>query len=281
MKNAPPIVVMVCLALLAVSVAAQEDTKDPCSSYQQCSEMGTKELKAGKIDEAIVLFKWQGTLAEEADIRQGHVNIGPGKKPVYSLGILAYNNLALAYMHKGDLLEARAWCNVALRWDKNNKTALHNLGQIQKNLRRDNWILPDPVTGTYVQYAGRGYWNIFIVQRDEGSKISIFFSGMWWGPGHKYGPSGIGEFRGTTVLNGKSATYHGDADFPCTVRMEFSFDKVELKQDGSCGFGHNVEANGIYERVSTSGKMPADEKNVDHLSPHRHLNSQTVFSLAN
>ncbi|MBI1750743.1 MAG: hypothetical protein HY234_08695 [Acidobacteria bacterium] len=111
--------------------------------------MGTKALQAGKTNAAVQLFELQAGYAEIADIEQGHVDVGPGKTPSYTLGINAYNNLAVAYMHKGDYLRARLWCHVALNWDKENKTALYNLGQIAEKLKQWRW--PESVTGMYLR----------------------------------------------------------------------------------------------------------------------------------
>jgi hypothetical protein len=256
MKSAVYVFVLGCLALVVVSVVAQDEINNPCFTYQQCSEMGTKDLKAGKIDEAIRLFKLQGTFAEVADIEQGDLDVSQGKTRSYSLRVLAYNNLTVAYMRKGNNLVARLWCHVALRWEKNNKAALLNLGQIQKGLEMANWVWPDSVEGGYLQYSGWGGWNILSVRRNGQGEYSISFFGAWNGQDPKSGPSGIGEFHTRVVIAGHSAVYRGDAGFPCTVQMDFSADKVILKQDGNCGFGHNVEANGIYERANTTGELP-------------------------
>src|SRR5712664_1571319 len=100
------------------TAVAHPESRPQCSSYQQCNDAGTKALRAGNVDQAIALFELQAGYAELADIKLGHVDMGKGKEPAYSLGIIAYNNLAVAQMQKGDYLMARLWCRQALDWDK-------------------------------------------------------------------------------------------------------------------------------------------------------------------
>jgi hypothetical protein len=45
--------------------------------------------------------------------------------------------------------------------------------------------------------------------------------------------------------------------YQCTIVMTFSAGKVELKQQGGCGFGYAVTAGGSYRR--TSAKVPKDD----------------------
>lgn len=248
------IFVPACLLFLVISSAAQNESKAQCSSYQRCNDLGTKALQAGKTDAAIQLFELQAGYAEIADIEQGHADYGPGKTPSYTLGINAYNNLAVAYMHKGDYLRARLWCRVTLYWDKGNKAALFNLGRIEEKLKQWKW--PGSVAGMYLRYAGRGQWESLCVKQNGSSKISVSFFGMRMGKEPEGTPASYGDFKANLELLNNSATYPGEPDFPCTVRMDFSEDKVLLKQIGDCGFGYGVEASGTFERASTSAGCP-------------------------
>ena len=206
-------------------------------------------MRRNQIDRAIHLFETEAAYAETADIKEGHADVGPGKTPSYPLGAIAQNDLALAYIAKGDYLQARLWCQEALGSDDSNKDVLSNLAKISEKLR--NWKWPITTTGEYLQYAGMGQWNSFCVRQLNADKISVSFSGMWNGLGFlKYGPSGIGDFKATVALKNGTAVYDGEAEFPCKVHMKFMPDQVELSQTGDCGFGHNVEASGRFDRVS-------------------------------
>jgi hypothetical protein len=254
MRHPCQLFVLSCLLLLVTLAVAHEESKDPCSTYQQCSDKGARALEAGKFDDAISLFKLQAILAEVADVDHIQENTIAGKKRSYPLRVLAYNNLAAAYMNKGNYLVARLWCHVALHWDKKDRAARSYLRQVEGKLGQWKW--PKSFQGAYLLYAGGGEWEILSVREKDRGEYSISFFGVWMGPNPKYGPKGIGEFKANLSLDGHMAIYRGDADYPCMVSMVFSSDKVTLKQDGNCGFGHNVKAAGVFERANTTGELP-------------------------
>lgn len=241
------------LSFLAVVSLAQSDWKPDCTDYKQCNVEGTKALQQGQITLAIRLFKLQAGYAEIADIEKGHVDMGPGKTPMYSLGNLAANNLTVAYMRKRNYIQARLWCREVLRWDKDNKAALYNLKQIEEKLK--GWKWPESATGTYLQYAGRGLWSSLSVRQLRPDRLRVSYEGYRIAAGPE--SAHYGDFEATLAFKDGRATYRGDADFPnCRIRMDFAADKVILKQrgggGGGCGFGHDVEASGEFERASIS-----------------------------
>jgi len=87
------------------------------------------------------------------------------------------------------------------------------------------------------------------VKELPGGKLRFAVMAIWKGPTWKeYGPH-IGEIGGTADLhNGKAVFKDKEAD--CTLAMSFSGNKLKVKQEGNCGFGANVYANGTYKRVS-------------------------------
>jgi len=248
------------IALIACPPLRGQVEPPPCSTYARCNELGTAALKNGRIDEAIELFKQQAALAEVADI---HVQTKPNRaRPhaPYTLAVPAYNNLALAYFKKHDYFWARAWAHVALGWDKNNRAAQFNLRKIEAAL--GNWRWPQTTAGKYVQYAGRGTWESFVVTPASADSIQFCFSGLWWGLGE--GPSGIGDLRATVPIHESQAEYstHEFGEKECRIMMRFAADKLEVSQTGDsfdCGFGHNVTAHGKFERISSSAKCPQTE----------------------
>ncbi len=180
--------------------------------------------------------------------------MGEGKKPAYTLGINAYNNLTVAYMQKGDYLMARLWCHQSLRWDKENTAALFNLRRIAEKLSQWKW--PASVTGVYLRYAGRGKWESLCVKQDGDSRIFVSFFGMRMGGDPDGTPASLGDFEASLEFRNRSATYVGEPDFPCSVRMNFSADGATLEQTGDCGFGYGVEAAGTFERASATAECP-------------------------
>ncbi len=226
-------VVVACLSLPAQS-------RPFCSSDSDCNQRGTAALNRGETDKAIQLFERQAAFAEVAEINRQQK----------SLAVAAYNNLALAYMQKGDYLWARAWTHVALRVDSRNSTAQSNLRRV--NQARGQVLWPATPAGKYVQYAGRGAWQTIVVMPASSGKIEFCFSGLWWGGGAK-GPSGTGNLRATVPLHENRAEYSSNEFGSCRISLEFSADELEATQTGSgsdCGFGHNVTASGTFERIS-------------------------------
>ena len=227
---------------------ARPQDEPSCSTYQKCNELGTAALQHGRVDEAIKLFEQQAGFAELADIERQR---SPGK-----LALTAYNNLAVAYMAKHDYLRARTWALVALDYDKNNPATRFNMDKIEQALR--GWQWPSTPEGEYVLYAGRGTWESMIVERSSGNSVDFCFSGLWWGLGE--GPSGLGELKATVKVQNQEAKYTSDQ---CSISMHFYPDRLEVKQSGrdlDCGFGHNVTAEGTFQRVSSKAKCAAEER---------------------
>ena len=59
------------------------------------------------------------------------------------------------------------------------------------------------------------------------------------------------------VRNARAVYLDNNETYQCTIVMRFSAGKVELKQQGGCGFGYAVTAGGSYRR--TSAKVPKDD----------------------
>ena len=219
-----------------------------CATYASCDHDGNDAMRHGRVEDAIKLFERQVALAEIADIEQQQA--GKPHHP-YELAVPAYNNLASACLKKHDYLQARSWALVALRWDKDNSAAHVNIAVINRALRRPKW--PNSPTGEYIQYAGRATWQSIVVEPSSPGTVHFCFSGLWWGLGE--GPAGLGDLRGTIYLSENRAKYVSSEFGQCVISMRFFPDRVELKQTGSdseCGFGHNVRADGTFQRISTS-----------------------------
>jgi len=162
---------------------------------------------------------------------------------------VAYNNIALTYLHLGQYGKALAWLGLASQQDQKTRV---NLAQVQSKLALKP--LAEGPTGLYWQYAGQGSWNTLEV-KPEGSQFVIHFSGLSMGAMSLYYGPNTGEFSTVTTIKDQQAVYQGINDenaggADCRVTMNFSRQSAVLNTVGDCGFGHNVSAAGTFQRVS-------------------------------
>jgi len=92
-------------------------------------------------------------------------------------------------------------------------------------------------------------------------KLQIQFFGVWE---HKsaHGPTAnTGEGSGITKIEGDTAIFKPDgAEDECKIMLKFTGGKLIVMQDGICGFGFNVRADGTYKKVSSKKpKFDSDE----------------------
>ncbi len=211
----------------------------PCGGIADCNRLGRRAVGKGDTGAAISFFKAQVGYAEDAQDKE-HLT-------------QAYNNLALAYILENSYFRALSWTRVALRLNPQDKTASGNLKTIQQRVGSYKW--PSDVAGTYVQYAGRTQWNSFCVRETKDQKVDfrllVFRMGLAW---RAYGPAAYGDLSGEAVLTqGRYALYKDAKDFPaCSVKMQFGSASVSLSQEGDCGFGYGVKAEGNYERITAT-----------------------------
>ncbi|HCS45719.1 MAG TPA: tetratricopeptide repeat-containing protein [Pseudomonas sp.] len=161
---------------------------------------------------------------------------------------MAYNNVALTYVHEGNYLKARAWLNIL----PNDKKSIFNLAKFSDDIKNSIEKLSAKSEAQYWQYAGASLWNSMII-KPQGQKYKVEFQGYYAGlMAMYYGPN-IGEF--STVLdidNGKANyTMSGDDEGDCVYDFDIKKDLLNVKRaaGGWCGFGHNVGAEGVYHRV--------------------------------
>jgi len=83
------------------------------------------------------------------------------------------------------------------------------------------------------------------------NRLKVAFYGT-----HEYRTAGgpganTGELSGVATIEGTIATLkEPEAPEGCTITMNFKAGKMEVLQDGECGFGAGVLADGSYRRVS-------------------------------
>lgn len=240
-----PLSAIAILLLPAVPQMKDALPEPPCKGIATCNSLGTESLKKGDIPSAISFFKAQVGFSEDAQDK------------VHSL--IAYNNLAVAYLHEGDCLRALSWTHLALRLDPGNKAATFNLQRITEDMKNYKWRTD--IGGLYVRYAGRAQWDSIRVSQPKGSTVTFhllaYRMGLGW---RRYGPGSYGDVKGEAALTADGqATYH-DPDFEtCHIAMSFNDTAVSIGQEGDCGFGYGVQAAGDYERVCSTMDQRCDE----------------------
>ena len=124
------------------------------------------------------------------------------------------------------------------------------------SLQKGKSVKPKSLTGTY-KYVQ----NTFSVVELPEQKVSLDFTGFW--PNirrsqmRKYGVEtfNTGVFKETVHLKKGIAIVKLEfTDNPCVITIRFLNNKLSVTQEGTsndCGFGFNVEADGLYVKTST------------------------------
>ena len=61
-----------------------------------------------------------------------------------------------------------------------------------------------------------------------------------------------GEGGGTAAIEGDTAIFKPKgSEEQCQITLKFTGSKLVVTQTGICGFGHNVSAEGPYQKVSS------------------------------
>ena len=108
------------------------------------------------------------------------------------------------------------------------------------------------VTAAQVNGTWRSARNEFKILALGKNRLKVEFSGI-----HEYrSAAGLtantGELSGIATIEGIIATLkQSDTGEGCTITMTFKAGKMEVRQDGECGFGVGVFAGGIYRRISS------------------------------
>lgn len=222
-------------ALACDQAMAQIDEPDidaDCHKVASYAELGKNAYQRGDYPRAADIFRDQAAWSEFCGL-DGQATA------------TAYNNVALALIHAGELLKARAYLELAPQDSKSQ----HNLKLLQERLaKRTPPIGPG---GVYWQYAGRGVWSEVEVKPQDGRWL-IVYSGYYMPQmGLYYGPN-MGEFTQTLPIEHGKAVYRQrepEDVMACDVAMQFGSDGLDMHTEGDCGFGFNVRAEGHFVRV--------------------------------
>ncbi|MFJ3004920.1 tetratricopeptide repeat protein [Serratia liquefaciens] len=222
-------------ALACDQAMAQIDEPDidaDCHKVASYAELGKNAYQRGDYPRAADIFRDQAAWSEFCGLDS-------------QATATAYNNVALALIHAGELLKARAYLELAPQDSKSQ----HNLKLLQERLaKRTPPIGPG---GVYWQYAGRGVWSEVEVKPQDGRWL-IVYSGYYMPQmGLYYGPN-MGEFTQTLPIEHGKAVYRQrepEDVMACDVAMQFGSDGLDMHTEGDCGFGFNVRAEGHFIRV--------------------------------
>jgi hypothetical protein len=124
-------------------------------------------------------------------------------------------------------------------------------------------IFPETVTsGQAVVTASQvnGTWSNkhgeFKVLALGNQKLRVEFFGFYQYVS-QYGPdANTGEAEGIAFIEGDTAVFKPDgADEECRMTLKFTRGKLAVTQEGSCGFGLNVTAEGTYRKINRRPKF--------------------------
>jgi hypothetical protein len=98
------------------------------------------------------------------------------------------------------------------------------------------------VNGTWQSKSGT--FKVWALGRQ---RLKVEFSGS-----HEYGAAmaNSGEAHGVARIDGDTAIFEPRGAGRCRIAMKFERAKLVANQEGECGFGLNVSAEGIYTKKS-------------------------------
>ena len=108
------------------------------------------------------------------------------------------------------------------------------------------------VTAKQVNGTWRYRENEFKIWALGNQKLRVEFSGIFeYKTGNGEPTANTGEGNGTAKIEGNSAIFKPEgAEDDCKITLKFTKGKLVVSQEGFCGFGHNVMADGTYKKVS-------------------------------
>ena len=109
------------------------------------------------------------------------------------------------------------------------------------------------VTAAEVNGTWKYRQNEFKIWALGDQKLQLEFLGIWE---HKTGngepTANTGEGSGIVRIEGDTAIFKPDgAEDECKITLKFTGGKLIVTQNGICGFGFNVTAEGTYKKVSS------------------------------
>lgn len=114
------------------------------------------------------------------------------------------------------------------------------------------------VTASQVNGTWQYRRNEFKIWALGDRKLQIEFFGIWEHDSAHGRTANTGEGSSIARIEGDTAVFKPEgAEDECKIMLKFSGGKLIVTQDGICGFGFNVRADGTYKK--TSSKKPKFE----------------------
>lgn len=232
--------IILCCPFIFSSVIHGENISQECRSIPQLNEKGRILFKKKQFTEARMQYE---TAISYLEMCQNAIQL---PKDPHALAI-GYNNTALTYIKQKQYGKANAWLSLA----PDAPQTRTNLRLIPKNKFKNQF------EGKYWHYAGQSFWSSYTVKKLKNKQYQINFDGTYtpafgaiWGPN-------IGIYQYTTVIKNHTTTWtnpENTGNDVCQIQLKFSSNTLTAKTqandlDSSCGFGHNVSADGTYQRV--------------------------------
>jgi hypothetical protein len=107
------------------------------------------------------------------------------------------------------------------------------------------------VTAAQVNGTWRNKTGTFKVWALGKQRLKVEFLGVHENKTPDGPMTNTGEGSGIAFIEGDTATFKPEgSDEECKIIMMFKEGKLIVEQEGGCGFGHNVTAEGTYKKVS-------------------------------
>ncbi|MDQ6785207.1 MAG: hypothetical protein M3033_00105 [Acidobacteriota bacterium] len=109
------------------------------------------------------------------------------------------------------------------------------------------------VTGTFREKASGSEFSILALGQ---GKLKIAFSGVYpYKTANGEATANMGQAMGEAQIAGDEATFTPEDTEECTITLKFltrgRLKVTQIGTDAECGFGHNVSADGSYNKVSS------------------------------
>jgi hypothetical protein len=187
---------------------------DFCTEVADCERTAKADLSAGRLEDAL------RALAAVADLATG----AEDEQRLRSAMLLS----TTTSLKLDKPLLAHAWAQATLDTFKNDPEAIANLKAVK--LKLGDPPAPEPVTGTYLGYAGRGQWNEFKVVEQSSGRVRVRWFVEYFGKMRSITDSGPTHYLDQTAegwyADGRLVvTYRAIDDIPCTLtfrRMEWA-----------------------------------------------------------
>jgi len=222
---------------------AEEIINNDCKKIDTFASKGAKLYKNKQYAAARNEFKTQLILMEYCD---GNFDKERFTQHQYAV---AYNNVAMTYVHERNFLRARAWASLV----PDDPGSRFNLEKIRPELE----AIPERISGAYEQYVGQGLWAVMHVSHD-GNEVSVEAQFLRAGPRALFFGPNMGDFAASAPLKGKTAFFRvapmDDGNVTCEISIRFDKNSAFVETikggDSECGFGGGVYAGGEFYRVS-------------------------------